>query len=102
MPNGFLPIGETANKVVEFITTNDEGIFQMLGSVVGDFTEGIEKILQVVPIWLVVTIFVILGLWRVGWKFALFCALSFGIILGTDFWPATMVTLSLIFSSTLI
>ena len=102
MPNGFLPVGEFANKVVEFVTTNDHGIFEKLGSVVGSFTEFIENILQGLPVGFIVGLFIIVGLWRVGWKFALFCAISFWVIIGTNFWQATMTTLSLIVASTLI
>ena len=102
MRDEFLPIGDWANNAVKLLVDRDNGTLEALGSVVGDFTGLIESGLQVIPSWLVATFFVSVGFWRLGWKFALFCAVSCAIIIGTNFWPATMVTLALIISSTVI
>lgn len=98
----FLPIGEWAEKTINFILENDHGVLGALGDVVGDMTALTEQLLQLVPDWLLAGAFVALGFWRLGWKFALIAAAAFVVIIGTGFWPATMVTLALIIASTLI
>jgi glycine betaine/proline transport system permease protein len=70
----FLPLGEWVDQGVKFVIDNDGGTLERLGSGIGTMTEGIELALQAVPVWMVTAIFVLTGLWRVGWKFALFCA----------------------------
>ena len=52
--------------------------------------------------WLLAAIFIGIGFWRLGWKFALFCAASFLLIANMSFANQTVVTLALIFSATLI
>jgi glycine betaine/proline transport system permease protein len=54
------------------------------------------------PAWLLIAIFVGLGLWRIGARFAAFTAASFILIVLTGFWEQTVVTLGLTFSATLI
>lgn len=98
----FLPIGEWAEKTVNFILENDHGVLAGLGDIVGYSTELIEQLLHLIPDWLLALALVVLGFWRLGWKFALVSAASLTIIIGTGFWPATMVTLALIISATLI
>jgi glycine betaine/proline transport system permease protein len=102
MRDEFLPVGEWANKVIKLLLDHDNGTFEIFGSVVGRLTESIESGLLLIPSWIAAMIFIMVGLWRLGWKFALFCAVSCTIIIGTNFWPATMTTLALIVSSTLI
>ncbi|NMG29474.1 ABC transporter permease [Aromatoleum evansii] len=98
----FLPIGEWAEKTINFILENDHGVLENLGDVVGDMTALTEQLLQLVPDWLLAGMFVALGFWRLGWKFAVVAAAAFVVIIGTGFWPATMVTLALIIAATLI
>jgi len=54
------------------------------------------------PAWLLISIFVALGLWRIGLRFAIFTAVAFVLIVLTGFWEQTVVTLGLTFSATLI
>lgn len=98
----FLPLGEWVDKAVTYVIDNDGGTLEQLGSGIGVLTESIELLLQAVPDWIVVGIFVLTGLWRVSWKFALFCLACCTVIIGTGFWPQTMVTLALIVSATAI
>jgi glycine betaine/proline transport system permease protein len=55
-----------------------------------------------IPFWLLALIFVGIGFWRLGWRFALFCAAAFLLIVNMGFANQTVVTLALIFSATLI
>jgi glycine betaine/proline transport system permease protein len=97
-----LPLGEWVDLGVKFIVENDGGTLERLGSGIGTLTEGIELGLQATPFLVVTGLLVALGLWRVGWKFALFCLACCLVIYGTDFWPQTMVTLALIIAATAI
>lgn len=98
----FLPLGEWVDLGVKFVVDHDGGTLERLGSGIGDMTEAFELGLQAAPFWLVTGLLVLIGLWRVGWKFGLFCLACCVVIEGTGFWPQTMVTLALILSSTLI
>ncbi|WP_369958586.1 ABC transporter permease [Pseudomonas benzenivorans] len=97
-----LDLGSWVNDVVQHLLDNYSGAFDSVGSVVSGFSEGIETLLMLPPAWLLIAIFVALGLWRIGARFAGFTAVSFILIVMTGFWEQTVVTLGLTFSSTLI
>ena len=97
----FLPLGEWVDRGVKLLIENDAGSLQQFGAAVEGLTEGLEAGLLALPVWLVAAAFVLTGLWRVGWKFGLFCVACCVVIAGTGFWPQTMVTLALITSATL-
>ncbi|MEN2508553.1 proline/glycine betaine ABC transporter permease [Stutzerimonas stutzeri] len=97
-----LDLGSWVNDVVQHLLENYSGAFDSLGSVVSGFSEGVEALLMLPPAWLLIAIFVGLGLWRIGARFAAFTAVSFILIVLTGFWEQTVVTLGLTFSATLI
>ncbi|MFI8745737.1 ABC transporter permease [Pseudomonas sp. NPDC077186] len=97
-----LDLGSWVNDVVQHLLDNYSGAFDSVGSVVSGFSEGIEQLLMLPPAWLLIAIFVGLGLWRIGARFAAFTAVSFILIVMTGFWEQTVVTLGLTFSATLI
>lgn len=97
-----LDLGSWVNDVVQHLLENYGGAFESVGTVVSGFSELIERFLMWPPAWLLIAVFVGLGLWRIGVKFALFTAASLVLIVLTGFWEQTVVTLGLTFSSTLI
>ena len=97
-----LDLGSWVNDVVQHLLDNYSDGFDSIGAVVNGFSEGIEWLLMLPPAWLLIAIFIGLGLWRIGYKFAIFTAISFVLIVLTGFWEQTVVTLGLTFSSTLI
>jgi glycine betaine/proline transport system permease protein len=97
-----LDLGSWVNDVVQHLLDNYSEGFDNLGGVVNGFSEGIEWLLMLPPAWLLIAIFVGLGLWRISYKFAIFTAISFVLIVLTGFWEQTVVTLGLTFSATLI
>ncbi|MNF45938.1 Glycine betaine transport system permease protein OpuAB [compost metagenome] len=97
-----LDLGSWVNDVVQHLLDNYSGGFDSIGGVVSGFSEGIESVLMLPPAWLLIAIFVALGLWRIGARFAAFTAVSFILIVLTGFWEQTVVTLGLTFSATLI
>ena len=97
-----LPLGQWVSQFLNFVLAHDNGTLENLGKVIGAFTEAIEAVLVALPDWAVAGAISAIGLWRVGWKFGLFCAASFFVIIATGFWPATMSTLALITASAVI
>ncbi|MGX5217695.1 ABC transporter permease [Pseudomonas segetis] len=97
-----LDLGSWVNDVVQHLLDNYSGAFDSIGQVVSGFSEAIESILMFPPAWLLIAIFVALGIWRIGLRFAIFTAVSFVLIVMTGFWEQTVVTLGLTFSATLI
>ena len=97
-----LDLGSWVNDGVQYLLDNYSGGFDSIGGVVSGFSEGIESVLMLPPAWLLIAIFVGLGLWRIGARFAAFTAVSFILIVLTGFWEQTVVTLGLTFSATLI
>ncbi|MDH0704381.1 proline/glycine betaine ABC transporter permease [Pseudomonas toyotomiensis] len=97
-----LDLGSWVNDVVQHLLDNYSGAFDSIGKLVSGFSEGIESLLMLPPAWLLIAIFVALGLWRIGVRFAVFTAVAFILIVMTGFWEQTVVTLGLTFSSTLI
>lgn len=97
-----LDLGSWVNDVVQHLLDNYSGLFDSIGKLVSGFSEGIENLLMLPPAWLLIALFVGLGLWRIGIRFAVFTAVAFILIVLTGFWEQTVVTLGLTFSSTLI
>jgi glycine betaine/proline transport system permease protein len=97
-----LDLGSWVNDIVQHLLDNYSDGFDSIGAVVNGFSEGIEWVLMLPPAWLLIAIFVGLGLWRIGYKFAIFTAVAFVLIVLTGFWEQTVVTLGLTFSATLI
>jgi glycine betaine/proline transport system permease protein len=97
-----LDLGSWVNDGVQHLLDNYSGGFESIGQVVNGFSEAIEKLLLLPPAWVLISLFVGLGLWRIGFRFAAFTAASFTLIVMTGFWEQTVVTLGLTFSSTLI
>lgn len=97
-----LDLGSWINDAVQGLLDNHGGAFDRAGQLVAGFSEGIEQLLMLPPAWLLIALFVALGLWRIGVRFALFTAAAFVLILLTGFWEQTLVTLGLTLSATLI
>ena len=97
-----IPIGEWVAAGVKWLENNDQGLLDKLGSVIQSATGAIEHGLMFIPFWLLALIFVAIGYWRLGWKFAAFCAAAFLLIDNMGFANQTVVTLALIISATLI
>jgi len=97
-----LPLGHWVDTGVNYMLDKHGDIFNSFGFMIHWFSGEIENGLKFLPVWLLIAIFVILGLWRVGLRFAVFTLLSLLLIDNTHFWDQTVVTLGLTFSSTLI
>jgi len=97
-----LPIGHWVDQAVHYLLDHDAAAFDAVGRAIEGLAEWIEHGLQAVPMWAMMAFFIGIGLWRVGWRFALFTAASLFIISSTGFWGQTIITLGLTLSSTII
>lgn len=97
-----LPLGHWVDQSVHYLLDHDAATFDTVGRAIEGLAALIEHSLQAVPMWLMMAIFIGIGLWRVGWRFALFTAASLFVIFATGFWDQTVITLGLTLSSTII
>ncbi len=97
-----IPLGRWVDQSVHYLLDHDANTFDTIGRAIERFAQLIEQGLQGIPMPLLMAIFVVGGLWRVGWRFALFALASLLLIYATGFWDQTVVTLALTLSSTLI
>ncbi|MDR3095536.1 MAG: choline ABC transporter permease subunit [Paraburkholderia sp.] len=97
-----IPLGQWVDQSVHYLLDHDANTFDAIGKTIESFARFIEHGLQAVPMWAMMAFFIALGLWRVGWRFALFATASLLLIYATGFWDQMIVTLGLTLSSTLI
>ncbi|POR47646.1 glycine betaine/proline transport system permease protein [Paraburkholderia eburnea] len=97
-----IPLGRWVDQSVHYLLDHDANTFDAIGRGIESFAKLIEQGLQGIPMPLLMAIFVVGGLWRVGWRFAVFALASLLLIYATGFWDQTVVTLALTLSSTLI
>jgi glycine betaine/proline transport system permease protein len=97
-----IPLGHWVDQSVHYLLDHDANTFDSIGKAIESFAVLIEHGLQAIPMWALMASFIGIGLWRVGWRFALFATLSLLLIYATGFWDQTVVTLGLTLSSTLI
>ncbi|WEY40845.1 choline ABC transporter permease subunit [Paraburkholderia sp. SUR17] len=97
-----IPLGRWVDDSVHYLLDHDASTFDAIGKGIESFAALIEHGLQAVPMWAMMALFIGIGLWRVGWRFAIFVTLSLLLIYATGFWDQTVVTLGLTLSSTLI
>ena len=95
-------LGEWVDQGVKFVIDNDGGSIEHTGVIVDWMTEVLEIGLSATPWWIFAIVTAAIGFWRLGWKFAVFCFTSCALIFLMGFWPQTMITLALIFASTII
>jgi glycine betaine/proline transport system permease protein len=97
-----IPLGSWVDHSVHYLLDHDSNTFDAIGRAIESLAALVEHGLQAIPMWALMAIFIGVGLWRVGWRFALFTTLSLLLIYATGFWDQTVVTLGLTLSSTII
>ncbi|MBN3757402.1 choline ABC transporter permease subunit [Paraburkholderia sp. Tr-20389] len=97
-----IPLGRWVDQSVHYLLDHDASTFDSIGKAIESFAAMIEHGLQAIPMWALMALFIAVGLWRVGWRFAIFATASLLLIYATGFWDQTVITLGLTLSSTLI
>jgi glycine betaine/proline transport system permease protein len=100
--NFTIPIGDWVEAGVNFLLDNFTPAFDGFAYVVGLVSEGLEDALLALPFWLLGSALILLALWRVGWRFALFVLAALAVVLGMNLWDATVSTLALVLAATII
>ncbi|MFK0276647.1 ABC transporter permease [Ensifer sp. NPDC090286] len=95
-------IGDGVDSAVNYILDNFAPLLDLIAAAIGTVTNSIQAALLAAPLALGLTIFVLLSLWRVGFGFAVFTALSLLLVEHMGLWSAMMETLSLVIASTLV
>ncbi|WP_186128666.1 choline ABC transporter permease subunit [Burkholderia gladioli] len=97
-----IPLGTWVDQSVRYLLDHDAKTFDTIGQVIESLAALVEHGLQAIPMWLLMATFIGVGLWRVGWRFAIFTTLALLLIFATGFWDQTVITLGLTLSSTII
>ena len=94
-----LPVGDWVEAVVLWIQLNLTAVLDGFATVIRFLTGSFEKGLLALPAWLLALGIVVLGWWRVGWKFAVFGAVALSVIVGMELWRETVQTLALVLAA---
>ena len=97
-----IPLGTWVDQSVHYLLDHDSHAFDVIGRAIDGLAGMVEHGLQAIPMWAMMALFIAVGLWRLGWRFAIFTTLSLLLIYATGFWDQTVITLGLTLSSTLI
>ncbi len=89
-------IGQWVENLVGFILDNFEPVLDAISAAIGFVALGLENTLLAINPLVLSAILILLALWRVGWKFAVFVLLSMVLILGMNLWDPTISTLALV------
>jgi glycine betaine/proline transport system permease protein len=95
-------IGNAIESGVDYIRENFTPILDGIAYAIELVADTIEGSLQFLPAEVIILIFVGLGLWRVGWKFALFAFVALTVVISMGLWPETISTLALVLSATIV
>ncbi|OWJ68311.1 ABC transporter permease [Inquilinus limosus] len=95
-----LRIGDAANTAVDYALDHFAPALDVISAAIGFVADGIKAALLAVPPEAGILVIVLLALWRVGWRFAVFAAAALAVIMGMGLWKSTMETLSLVLAAT--
>lgn len=91
-----VPVGDWAESVMDWLTTNASGLFDGISAVIGWLVESLNSVL-LAPSPLVIILIVAVLAWLVrSWQFALATALGFALVASMSQWESAMLTLSLV------
>jgi len=97
-----LHIGPAFEALIDWLTDNFSGVFDLIRKVLLSGITGLEDILLFLPSLILIVIFALVA-WKIaGRGVAAFTLLGFLLIVGMELWPQTMKTLALVMASALI
>ncbi len=99
---GSINIGDWISDAVNFILAHFGPALDAISFAIGLVTNAIQDALAFLPAWALVTILVLLSLWRVGKGLALFALLALGLVYGMGLWDEMVSTLALVLAASLI
>jgi glycine betaine/proline transport system permease protein len=97
-----VPIGQWIEDFVDYTLVAHGESLDRVAAVIYWLTETIEELLLGPPPWASVAILVVLGFWRLGWRFAGFAVLAGALVINLGLWGLFMQTLALVLTATLV
>jgi glycine betaine/proline transport system permease protein len=97
-----IPIGDGFELIIDFLRVQLASFFSALRAIIEQFIDGVEFVLAIPPFWLFAIIIAVIAFKRSGRGIAIFSLLGIFFIETMNMWPATVSTLSLIITATLI
>ena len=79
-------VGHGADVVVNYILDNFTPALDVIAAAIGFVSDGIQGMLVSIPPMAGIAILVMLSLWRVGWKFAVFALLALALVDHMGLW----------------
>ncbi len=95
-----LPFGDWAEAVVLFLLDHAQWLFDGIDVAIGAVADGVQTALTSLPGVVLAGLVMLIGLWRVGWRFGLFAALSLLVVAGLGMWDQMVDTLALVLTAT--
>ncbi len=97
-----IEIGDYIADAVNYVNTNWVPVLDGISSFIGFIVDGLEGLLLAMPPLLLAAVLVVLGLWRVSWRFAITVAVFMFLIIGMNLWEETVSTLAVVVASSAI
>lgn len=95
-----IPVGDVAEKGIDWIIDNLAGLFSVLRTIFIEMYDGLYFVLGSPPFWVVILVVAAIALLARGWQFMLGSAVGMVLIVGMDQWDNAMVTLALVLVAT--
>jgi len=97
-----IDVGQPVEDAVEWIQVNLAGVLDGIAAVIAFFVDNFEALLLWVNPYVAGVLLIVLGLWRVGTGFGVFCLVSVLLFWEMQLWPETMSTIALVISASLV
>lgn len=97
-----LDVGGLVETAVEWIQTHLAGLLDGIAAVIEFVVDNLEGLLLWIDPYVAGALLVLLGFWRVGKGFGIFCVISVLLFWEMRLWPETMSTLALVLSASIV
>lgn len=99
---GKSPIGDWVEGAVNFLTVHAEGFFEGLSTILEAVVNSFTWVFQLGPFWMLIAILTIIAFIVGRWSLALLTGVGLLMIVWLGYWEATILTLSLVLTSTVL
>jgi glycine betaine/proline transport system permease protein len=91
-----IPIGAWVEAIVNWILDNMQPLLDAIAAAIGFVSTTLEDFLLWMHPFVLAGLLILIGLWRVNWRFAAFVAVAMFLIMGMDLWDETVSTMALV------
>ncbi|MGO2053222.1 glycine/betaine ABC transporter permease [Arthrobacter sp. MYb224] len=100
MNDFIIPVGDTAEKGVNWVVDNLGPFFDFLRAIFVEMYDGVYYVLGTPHFSIIIALVALIALFARGWQFMLGAALGLVLIVGMDQWDNAMITLALVLVAT--